>query len=473
MSGSRSGVSRAALLALAWLLVAATAVALLAQAGARRGGALGEDERDYLRAAVHLVREGRLSHAPIERFDARPDAYREPGYSALIAGVWRATGVRAPASEAEFETSIADRAGAARVASIVHLGLLGLAALAAALAVRVAGGDASRALAAAALVAASPALRHAGLELASENLAAPLVAGFSVVLAALVARPGAARLALAASLAGAAPLVRSSLLVLPVVGALVVLCAPDRRAAPESRRRRAVRALALLGLALVPAALWIGRNQIRLGHPVLADRGGAVLAIRAELDRQVGREGALAAALHWTPLEAARSLAARIAPQATYDRFAWTGEGNYFTRAVRRWRAERAAAGDPLAADRRLAREAAREFLRHPLDHAAATLAVGWRGLFAERSPERLRPLDLGLALGLLLGVALLAFAVRAARDRDAVRLALVAPTLALFAAHALLTENLPRFTVPSLPIAWAVVVLGFGWPRRPASRGA
>jgi hypothetical protein len=438
------------------LLAVAVAVALVTLARAPWPAAWQSDERDYLRAAIHLARDGVFSHAPVSDPSPAPDAYREPGYPFALAAAWRATGSEPPADDEAFGRS--SPPAAARGARALGIVLLLAAAGAAAAAARFAGAGPLVVAAAGVLVVASPALRGAAATLASESLAAALVAATGAALAAAAGgRPGAA--ALAGLAAGLAPLARGSALALAPAGALVLLWAP-RDLAP---RRRAARALVFVLLALAPAAAWALRNRAAIGHAVLADRGGQVLWTRAELDRELAREGLAPALLEWTPLAAARAERERRFPRSRLARFEWSGEGNYFTRSLRRWSSERERGGDPLAADAALGRAALAEFARRPLDHLRATAAVAWRGLFAERSPAPLAPLDLTFALGLLLAGACLALAAAAARARHPEALALLVPAAALFAFHALATEFLPRFGVPALPLAWAALAVVLG----------
>lgn len=423
------------------------------------------DERDYLRAAVHLARSGVVSHAPVSDPSPARDAYREPGFSLALAAAWRATGAAPPATDEAFGDVSPTRA--ARAARWLGVALLLIAAGAAAAAARYAGAGTIAAALAGVLVVASPALRAAAATLASESLAAALVAVAGAALAAAVAgRPGA--VAVAGLAAGLAPLARGSALALAPAGLLLLLAAPR----DLTLRRRAARALLFAVLALAPAGAWMLRNRAATGHAVLSDRGGQVLWTRAELDRELAREGLVPALLEWTPLDAARAARERRYPDSRLARYEWSGEGNFFTRSLRRWQAERAAGDDPLAADAALGRAALAEFARRPIDHARAAVAVSWRGLFAERSPPALAPLDLGFALGLLLAGGCLALAWAAARARRPEALALLAPAAALFLFHALATEFLPRFGVPALPLAWAALVAALAGRARPERKG-
>ena len=148
-----------------------------------------------------------------------------------------------------------------------------------------------------------------------------------------------------------------------------------------------------------------------------------MLYSRAELDRQIAREGLLPAVAAWTPVEAVRRAGASRWPEATFSRYEWRGEGNFFTRSLRRWHAERRPPADPIAADRRLGREAMGEFIASPMRHLVATVAVE------------------------------------------------IAVPVALFLFHALLTEFLPRFAVPALPLAWGAVTLALCGAHRDPGR--
>ena len=297
----------------------------------------------------------------------------------------------------------------------------------------------------------------------SENLAAAHVALAALSLVALARRARGARWAVAI-VVGLLPLTRAEgVLLLPVALAVELHAGAVR---PRPARIRSVVALALL-LAL-PAALWLGRNARATGHAVLSDRGGLALAVRAEIDAEVARFGALPAALAWTPLDTARRAALARAPEAAWLDYRPEGPGNFYTRTFRRWHEERGRPGaDPVAVDAGMGRAALARFVRHPVDHASAAAAVAWRGLFCEASPGWSHPFDLAFPLGLLLAGGVLAATWRAARGRDAAALALLAPAWVLFGFHVAATELLPRYSTPLLTLAWAALALALA-PGRP-----
>jgi len=421
------------------------------------GPGLTEDEHEYLRAAAHLARSGRLSFAPLDRV-AEPGAYREPGYPALLAFAWRIADAPVPATPA----ALGDLARTPRLASATR----GVNALLFALAIAAAGsagtllaGGRAGALAAA-LVAASPALHERVTMVMSETLAAALL---MLVAGALVARWRGYRYAGVVSLVLVAllPLARSECILLVPVGAAVVAAT-----ARGNRRRRRLVGLAFGVVALLPSFAWAMRNERELGHFVLADRSGLALAMRAALDADIARAGFWQPVLAWTPVDAAQRRSRAMATGVDFLDYRWVGRGNYLTRTIRAWTAARQRPGaDPLAVDRTMRRASLEAFAEQPLAHLEAVPAVAWRGLFAERSPEWAWPFDLRLGIGLLLALSVI-LATRAGRHERAL-LVLLAPAWVLFAFHAAATEFLPRYSAPLLPLVWTAVAVLVAGPRQ------
>lgn len=438
----------------ALLLAAGLAGLAWTAATPRENGRLFEDERIFAAAASTLLRHGVLNFDPPSAAAPPPSANRELGYPALVALAWRLAGTEPPATPAEV-AALTENPRAWRPVRALNLTLLGIAAAAAALGVRLLAGALGGALAFC-LVAASPALRATVTQAMSENLAAAHLALAALCLAGLARRE---RWALPATIlvVGCLPLSRAEgILLLPAALAIEAWRGADRPA----RARLRAGLLLLLGLSL-PSALWLARNRVQTGHATLSDRGGLALAVRAEIDAEVVRVGALSAALAWTPLEAAQRASRRDWPAATWLDYRPSGPGNFYVRTFRRWYAERTRPGaDPLAVDAEMGRAALGRFARAPGAHLRATAAVAVRGMFAEVSPAWTRPIDLAFALGLLLAAGTLAATWRALWRRDLPALAFLAPAWLLFGFHALATELLPRYAVQLLPLAWAALAL-------------
>lgn len=446
-------IPRRALRPAAALALAALSALLFARAraDADRVG----DEEDYRRAACQILRAGTLSLDPLDAADPRPSAYREPLYPLALAAL---------AAAAPERLCAAPLAPGEAIPPAVAWGQWALLAASAALAGLAAARRAPEGIAwlAAGAVATSPALAAAAATYAVEALAAPLVLAAVAALAAALARPVAGRAALAGVAAGLLALTRIDWLVVALLGALLLPLAARRAPAGAARRRAAVAILLFVAAALAPLALWRLRNLALPGAPALLEsRAGAVLLIRAELDRALaGRRWA--AALAWTPVPA---LAERAAAHSDLDvllRPVWSKPRHYFVRARLRWAELLRTSTDRTAAGRRAAAEATAVFRADPLGHLASSATLFWRGLFVERDPEPLAGWGLAALWALLLWGAAAVGGVRALGARD---LAAAAPALAVFAAaagHALFTENLPRFGLPALPaLALAAALAG------------
>jgi hypothetical protein len=402
-----------------------------------------------------LERHGVLSFSAPGAAAPVPTAYREPGYPALIAVAWRFTG-GAPAALGEAIVQLPSNAAVWRPVVALNLSLLLLSAVAVGVGVGKLAGPARGALAFA-LVACSPALAANVPKAMSENLAAAHWSLAALCILALARRERGARLA-TIFVVGLLPLSRAEgALLLPLALLVDVLAGAGR---PARERLRAA-ALLTLGLAL-PSALWMTRNLGLLGHPVLSDRSGLALSVRAALDADIDQFGLRSALLAWTPLDVSLRLDRRSSPEPTWLEFRPVDGSNYYFRTVRRWQETRRSQADSLAVDGEFRRAALRRFASHPWDHVRAGAAVAWRGLFAESSPDWARPLDLRSLLGLALAAALTFATATALARRSLAVVALLAPAWTGFAFHVAATEFLPRYSVPFLPLAWAAVALAF-----------
>jgi hypothetical protein len=202
------------------------------------------------------------------------------------------------------------------------------------------------------------------------------------------------------------------------------------------------------------------RNYRQFGHFVMSDRGGVVLTVRAEFDQDLDREEFWAALLYWTPANLTQAAAAVYFPEARVVRMNWKSSDNYFIRAMQRWELLKKEGQDSLDADRRLKKEAAGRFLGAPVRHAVASIPVGWRGLFIEQNPEPLRWLNPAVAFNVLLAITLVLLTLQALHRRDPRLLIVVMLAFFPLLFHTLLTENLPRFNEPALPLLWVAVAM-------------
>ena len=237
-----------------------------------------------------------------------------------------------------------------------------------------------------------------------------------------------------------------------------------------SRRRLVTGAAALLvpGLVLVGAWLWI--TQQRTGVAAVSQRGGLVMAVRAQYDLMGWRDYWLTYLVFTRPLAESRILGRAVAParleqfdrpgvKGRTHRLALSEHGDVFSRAGF------TTAATPLTAEsnRDLQREALSAFRRRWMMHTALVPAFAYRGMWL--------PVGLGESaaqLGRLISVpmigltavwtaALFPFFVAGLlgviRDRHWTRLLLHLPVIYSIGVHSVLTHSLPRYNVPLVPL--------------------
>lgn len=285
------------------------------------------------------------------------------------------------------------------------------------------------------------------MQLLAETLATALLALGTLFLVLAVERRGAVWFAACGAALACLALTRASFVYLGVPLAAAFAGAAWRR--PAERRRWLVGAALFAGLFHALVGAWMLRNHENFGRWFVAERGGAVLNIRAEYDEMTGVEYA-ASFLYFSSQPALRRALERGFPEAAYRRLDRSNPESFYRRGRARRDVLQAVHGDSVRADALLADEAIRRIAARPVDHLLVTLPLGFRGICVNRH----------LALNLfwsLSGLAALGFAVR---RRDAGLLALLAPALYSLGFNALFTHNIPRYTAPSLPLVWAGVVV-------------
>lgn len=449
--GWRRGAARVvAPLAIAGIL----AVSALGLTRGSRFADLSGDADEYRRLASQVAVHGVFSDHALGPEPGAPTAFREPVYPLFVAGAVAATRLATPAgSPTAAAAGLAGGTAERIVVALQWALLLGTAGLAGSM---VWTRTASRGfgMAAAFAVAASPALLEAAASLGTEAVAVPLalVAAWSLERAARA--PSGWRVALAAASWGLLALTRLG--TLPLVLLAVALLAWG---SPRGRRGR--HAALFVGLALLPTAVWVGRNQLQLGVATL-DEGRAAfnLRARAELDRLLEGREIPAALLAWAPPPSWRTLAVRRYPGAAVLSGSPRDERHYHRRAQRVWDRAVERAGSRAAAAGAVRAAAVRELAAEPWRHLRTSAVVSWRGLFVEAGLPGWRSAAAALWIGPLLLLAAGTGALRALRRGDRAGLALYLLPLAGFALHAAWTEFRPRFQLPALPLLWVTAIV-------------
>lgn len=253
-----------------------------------------------------------------------------------------------------------------------------------------------------------------------------------------------------------------------------------------SRRGAASRILAAaLGAALV-CAPWLARNAVSLGEVKMAERGGAVLYLRAVENRMTPEEWRGAFFMHapgtLRPLLSAltgftREDTMRGGPlqRLNRDRSDFAEDDDAAKREGRpdkaislyalgiadwkRLRLDLEAQGVPDAEDRAdatMQRRAIDEILSHPLAHLEASVPIFWKGIWSLRSPFGW--LNVVVALGGTL--ALLGLAVASFLTRDERAFAVAVLPAGILAFFALATHFINRYSAPVIPLTTLAFVL-------------
>jgi hypothetical protein len=107
--------------------------------------------------------------------------------------------------------------------------------------------------------------------------------------------------------------------------------------------------------------------------------------------------------------------------------------------------------------DKTLMRIAFQNVLRHPFRHCLVTLSLAWRGLFIENGihlnfPVKISPL-IPFITNLFYMAGLILLCILSLRKRLWHFTALILPASYLYIAQSFLTENVPRFNIPILPM--------------------
>ncbi len=411
------------------------------------------DEVEYVVMAHNLHHRGTLSLAPSATQPATPTAFREPAYPVLLAALMaldrRLAAVPLACVIARDPVCAPAYFWAKRLNLLLYV-VAGLVVWSAA--ARLAGAP-WIAHAAALLFLANHTLHKYATYLVSDFLALLFTALVSLALLQTMRTPRAVwGLALGAGLALLVLTKAAFVFFSPLVLLLLIGCA-FRRPRPERRPAFA----AALVFALVHGAIvgaWVARNAASIGEPVLAQRGAQVLAHRVELNRMTPTEYAVAF-LFWTR-GAGDNLARRFLPLEAYRRFDLKYDDGFYNAAQSRWHAaitaETARGQSLTAAETAVGAVLQQEIAAAWWKTILVSVPVAYRGLFIDEFIVLTGP-----ALIVLLWVR---------RRRVAGFAAFALPGLFALGFHAAITLNLPRHSIPILPmlaVAGALLV-GSGW---------
>ncbi|MCB2225974.1 MAG: hypothetical protein KQH53_04785 [Desulfarculaceae bacterium] len=420
------------------------------------------DATHYLCMAHNLVHHGTISTQRTLTPSPWPDAWRSPGYPALLAaGIILVPGLH----ELPLPQFLRDDLLPLKKWQIGWLLLV--ATVAGLFAWRITGSPWPGYLAGA-IIAYSPGLMFFLNRFYSEFGAAVALFFFSFCFYWCLRRPRWWVFVLAGLWLAGGALTRAVLMYFWPVAVLLVLVAAWRGALPW---RRALSGLLLFSLAFaLPVGAWMARNHHYFGHWMLAFRGGQVLDIRANHALMTPKEH-LAALVYYTPwthinplvkespepadfhhppkyqkflgLDLYALTLGRVLDLKDFNRLRVQNRGDTFEMmGQNEWARHTKWLGHYTVGDMHSQKRAIQKILAHPGGHLLASLPLAWRGLFCDTWWIALPGFA---ALFFLAGSGL--------RRGDWPLLAFVVPSLFVYVFHSLVTANASRFNSPLMPV--------------------
>ena len=404
-----------------------------------------KDAAQYVTMAWNIAQHAIFSMDSGDAKTVSPTAYREPGYPALLAfGIL----VSPDLKEAPLESLLNDDFQPhLKFLKMLQVALLLVTAIASAGAVLVITGSELLAWVTLFLSGLDTALHRMSDTFLSEPLITMLLALLCLLLALAARKPTLPRCAGAGAILALLALTRAAFFYLWIPPALLLAVLVIRR--PALRRTMLRGSLAfLVGFAALTGP-WMVRNYIQFGRFFIAERGGMILAIRAETNMMT-RDEYLASFLYWSNSSFLKEMMDRHFEEATLARLDPSAEGGFVQLARARRRALNDELKDSSAADERLFEESMRKIREHPVRHLLATLPIGYRGLYVKS------PLSVCLLLWIVFFTALMV----AARAGDWAAVAALTPALMSFLFHAFLTHNIPRYNSVLIPALWIALAI-------------
>ncbi len=289
----------------------------------------------------------------------------------------------------------------------------------------------------------------------SENLIALFLLVHSIFLVRFHRKPSLVNAALLALSAGVLPLAKAVFLYYMPIASLVVAWMAYKQI-PDKKRFALIAGVFVI-LSSVVWGAWMVRNHHHFGRFLIAERGGVVLNIRANIDTMTPEEYR-SAFFYYSPRGSTlRDILADVCAPLDIARFSRSKKnktGFYQSARIRREELRKELKNNVLA-DAVHLNEAKKKVLDNFGHHLLATIPVFYRGMFPGKHP----PVVYFLLFGNLFAVVVLCAVTR----RRSALLALLPPVFSLLF-YAALTHNLPRYTQPVTPFLWLAAGLCLAW---------
>lgn len=289
----------------------------------------------------------------------------------------------------------------------------------------------------------------------SENLIALFLLVHGLLLVRFHRKPSLLNAALLGLFAGVLPLAKAVFLYYMPIAILVVAWIAFKQI--PDKKRWAITAGAFVVLSSLLWGGWMIRNHHHFGRFLIAERGGVVLNIRANIDTMTPDEYR-SAFYYYSPANSTlREILAEVCAPLDTARFSRSKKNKTgFYQSARTRREElREELKDNVLADAVHLAEAKQKVIDNFGRHLLATVPIFYRGMFPGKHP----PVVYFLLFGNLIVLVVLMV-----KGRRADALLALMPSLFSLAFYAALTHNIPRYSQPVTPFLWLAAALSTAW---------
>ncbi len=415
----------------------------------------------YIRMAYHIYHNGTFSFDKQDSDLPRPSAYREPGYSALLAcffedNMMKATELEDPSQNRYMLYKL-------RQGQMILLPLAGLVGL---FVVYKLTGSFWLGYIAMLLLGFSMELINNINSMYAEQLCVPIVLLMSYMLYLSLRDKKLIYFAIAGLLMGILVLVKAIFMYL-----LVFILPLTFIALKGLKREKIIIAMAVLTACyFIPVGSWMVRNKVQLGKFFITGRAGNVMALRVEYNKMNFTEWC-GSFLYWTP----DSYAIRLMHQIYGNDCLVENKGklanlNRSNKSGYYSVGKTYGSSDP-EKDSKNQKSYAMEFLKHPIKHILVTLPTGWRSIMFADGALMVAPFTFMVRSSVLFSlayfIALIIVVYRAIRARAWEMLVFTLPACYLIMMNSLFTHGLTRYTLPNIGIQIVCLLLIINQRRR------
>lgn len=217
--------------------------------------------------------------------------------------------------------------------------------------------------------------------------------------------------------------------------------------------------LLLLASYSVPVGGWMLRNYSHFDRFYICDRGGYVLAIRAEYNKMTADDFG-GAFLWWTPDPMFQKKAAKV----MHEKNRWINlhrsnpNGHYSTaKSMKNFMVKGEKFENTAQRDKVYQGRAIKEILKHPFKHLIVTIPLAWRGIFVEYGYILHAPFSILIRSIVLISIAYFAslffWFIQSFRKQKWELFSITLLCMYLYGMNAFFSHSLPRYNQPLIPV--------------------